>query len=91
MCPEPHTVIFFLFLLNVFVSMDVNLVSQDLKSHTDCSVCSFNTYVCFLQANDYTVEIDSVDGLEESLDSMGLTLLSTNRATDRFKSLTAST
>ncbi|XP_026217307.1 condensin-2 complex subunit H2 [Anabas testudineus] len=42
-------------------------------------------------ANDYTVEIDSVDGLEESLDSMGLTLLSTNRATDRFKSLTAST
>ncbi|XP_029351113.1 condensin-2 complex subunit H2 [Echeneis naucrates] len=42
-------------------------------------------------ANDYTVEIDSADGLEESLDSMGLTLLSTHRATDRFKTLTTST
>ncbi|XP_071358745.1 condensin-2 complex subunit H2 [Trachinotus anak] len=42
-------------------------------------------------ANDYTVEIDSVEGLEESLDSMGLTLLSTHRATDRFKTLMAST
>ncbi|XP_055367414.1 condensin-2 complex subunit H2 isoform X1 [Betta splendens] len=42
-------------------------------------------------ANDYTVEIDSVEGLGESLDSMGLTLLSTNRATDRFKTLTATT
>ncbi|KAF3705378.1 Condensin-2 complex subunit H2 Non-SMC condensin II complex subunit H2 [Channa argus] len=42
-------------------------------------------------ANDYTVEIDSVEGLEESLDSMGLTLLSTCRATERFKTLMAST
>ncbi|XP_051275897.1 condensin-2 complex subunit H2 isoform X2 [Dicentrarchus labrax] len=42
-------------------------------------------------ANDYTVGVDSVDGLEESVDSMGLTLLSTLRATDRFKTLTAST
>ncbi|KAG7232440.1 hypothetical protein INR49_008860 [Caranx melampygus] len=40
-------------------------------------------------ANDYTVEIDSVEGLEESVDSMGLTLLSTHRATDRFKALTS--
>ncbi|XP_008313497.1 condensin-2 complex subunit H2 [Cynoglossus semilaevis] len=36
-------------------------------------------------ANDYTVEVDSVKGLEESLDTMGLTLLSLNRATERFK------
>ncbi|CAL1568258.1 unnamed protein product [Knipowitschia caucasica] len=36
-------------------------------------------------ANDYTVEIDSVAGLEESVDSMGLTLLSVHRATERFK------
>lgn len=43
------------------------------------------------QANDYTVEIDSVGGLEETVDSMGLTLLSTHRATDRFKTLAAST
>ncbi|XP_036977652.1 condensin-2 complex subunit H2 [Acanthopagrus latus] len=41
-------------------------------------------------ANDYTVEVDSVAGLEDSVDSMGLTLLSTHRATDRFKTLTAS-
>ncbi|XP_073336963.1 condensin-2 complex subunit H2 [Pagrus major] len=41
-------------------------------------------------ANDYTVEVDSVVGLEDSVDSMGLTLLSTHRATDRFKTLTAS-
>lgn len=38
-------------------------------------------------ANDYTVEIDSLVGLEESLDSMGLTLLSVHRATERFKTL----
>lgn len=38
-------------------------------------------------ANDYTVEIDSLVGLEESLDSMGLTLLSIHRATERFKTL----
>ncbi|XP_070709821.1 condensin-2 complex subunit H2 isoform X2 [Pempheris klunzingeri] len=42
-------------------------------------------------ANDYTVDIDSADGLEDSVDSMGLTLLSTHRATDRFKTLPAST
>ncbi|KAF7649021.1 hypothetical protein LDENG_00148300 [Lucifuga dentata] len=42
-------------------------------------------------ANDYTVEIDSVQGLEENLDTMGLTLLSTHRAADRFKTLKAST
>ncbi|XP_069579172.1 condensin-2 complex subunit H2-like [Brachyistius frenatus] len=36
-------------------------------------------------ANDYTVEVDSAAGLEDSLDTMGLTLLSTVRATDRFK------
>uniref|UniRef100_A0A3Q0QZJ3 Condensin-2 complex subunit H2 n=1 Tax=Amphilophus citrinellus TaxID=61819 RepID=A0A3Q0QZJ3_AMPCI len=42
-------------------------------------------------ANDYTVEIDSGAGLEDGLDTMGLTLLSTHRATDRFHTLTAST
>ncbi|XP_030576512.1 condensin-2 complex subunit H2 [Archocentrus centrarchus] len=41
-------------------------------------------------ANDYTVEIDSSAGLEDGLDTMGLTLLSTHRATDRFHTLTAS-
>lgn len=38
-------------------------------------------------ANDYTVEISSMAGLEESLDTMGLTLLSTHRATERFNTL----
>ncbi|XP_033845353.1 condensin-2 complex subunit H2 [Periophthalmus magnuspinnatus] len=42
-------------------------------------------------ANDYTVEIDSLTGLEKSVDSMGLTLLSVHRATERFKNLQAST
>uniref|UniRef100_A0A8C6WZZ8 Condensin-2 complex subunit H2 n=1 Tax=Neogobius melanostomus TaxID=47308 RepID=A0A8C6WZZ8_9GOBI len=41
-------------------------------------------------ANDYTIEIDSLVGLEASVDSMGLTLLSVHRATDRFKNLQAS-
>lgn len=43
----------------------------------------------FLQANDYTVEIDSCAGLEGSLDTMALILLSTHRATDRFATLKA--
>ncbi|XP_023206254.1 condensin-2 complex subunit H2 isoform X2 [Xiphophorus maculatus] len=38
-------------------------------------------------ANDYSVEVDSAAGLEDSVDSMCLTLLSTQRATDRFKTL----
>ncbi|CAL8323051.1 unnamed protein product [Lota lota] len=38
-------------------------------------------------ANDYTVGISSEAGLEESVDTMGLTLLSTHRATERFKTL----
>ncbi|XP_043964338.1 condensin-2 complex subunit H2 isoform X2 [Gambusia affinis] len=38
-------------------------------------------------ANDYSVEVDSAAGLEDSVDSMCLTLLSTQRATDRFKML----
>lgn len=42
-------------------------------------------------ANDYTVEIDSGARLEDGLDTMGLILLSTHRATDRFHTLTAST
>ncbi|KAM6895659.1 condensin-2 complex subunit H2-like [Xenentodon cancila] len=42
-------------------------------------------------ANDYTVEISSAAGLEESLDSMSLTLLSTHKATDRFKLLPPAT
>ncbi|XP_074554468.1 condensin-2 complex subunit H2 [Halichoeres trimaculatus] len=41
-------------------------------------------------ANDRTVEVDSLAGLEECLDTMGLTLLSTDKATDRFKTLTTS-
>ncbi|XP_038564573.1 condensin-2 complex subunit H2-like isoform X1 [Micropterus salmoides] len=41
-------------------------------------------------ANDGTVEVDSCGVLEASVDSMGLTLLSTDRATDRFKNLTDS-
>ncbi|XP_014008619.1 condensin-2 complex subunit H2 [Salmo salar] len=36
-------------------------------------------------ANDYTVEIDRSEGLEESIDTMGLTLLSKHRANHRFK------
>ncbi|XP_076578677.1 condensin-2 complex subunit H2 [Chaetodon auriga] len=40
-------------------------------------------------ANDYTVEVDSAEGLEDSVDSMSLTLLSTHRATDRFRTLTS--
>ncbi|CAF95061.1 unnamed protein product, partial [Tetraodon nigroviridis] len=36
-------------------------------------------------ANDYTVAVDQLDGLDSSVDSMGLTLLSTLRATDRFQ------
>ncbi|XP_061524315.1 condensin-2 complex subunit H2 isoform X2 [Phycodurus eques] len=40
-------------------------------------------------ANDGTVAIDSAPGLEESVDSMGLTLLSRVRAADRFKNLPA--
>ncbi|XP_063761340.1 condensin-2 complex subunit H2 isoform X2 [Eleginops maclovinus] len=42
-------------------------------------------------ANDYTVDLDSAGGpdceLEDRLDSAGLTLLSTERANDRFKTL----
>ncbi|CAL8242371.1 unnamed protein product [Merluccius merluccius] len=38
-------------------------------------------------ANDYTVEVHSEAGLEESMDTMSLTLLSTHRATERFKAL----
>ncbi|XP_061617742.1 condensin-2 complex subunit H2 isoform X4 [Phyllopteryx taeniolatus] len=40
-------------------------------------------------ANDGTVAIDSAPGLEERVDSMGLTLLSRVRAADRFKNLPA--
>lgn len=47
--------------------------------------------VCVSQANDLTVEVDRAEALEDSLDSMGLTLLSTQRATDRFKALTVAT
>lgn len=42
-------------------------------------------YICFLQANDYTVEIDKKAGLEESIDTMELTLLSKQRAHERLK------
>lgn len=49
------------------------------------SVC-----VCVCQANDYTVAVDQEEGLDSSVDSMGLTLLSTLRATDRFQTLRTS-
>nr|XP_046155104.1 condensin-2 complex subunit H2-like [Oncorhynchus gorbuscha] len=42
-------------------------------------------------ANDYTVEIDRSEGLEESIDTMGLTLLSKHRANQRFKKAPAAT
>ncbi|XP_068442394.1 condensin-2 complex subunit H2 [Clinocottus analis] len=42
-------------------------------------------------ANDLTVELDSVGRLEDSVDTMGLKLLSTLRANDRFKALPGST
>ncbi|XP_051977050.1 condensin-2 complex subunit H2-like [Xyrauchen texanus] len=40
-------------------------------------------------ANDYTVEIDQGDGLEESVDTMALTLLTTKRAHERLKTYNA--
>ncbi|RXN17783.1 condensin-2 complex subunit H2-like protein [Labeo rohita] len=40
-------------------------------------------------ANDYTVEIDKKDGLEESVDTMELTLLTTQRAHERLKTYNA--
>ncbi|XP_016351476.1 condensin-2 complex subunit H2 [Sinocyclocheilus anshuiensis] len=40
-------------------------------------------------ANDYTVEIDKRDGLEESVDTMELTLLTTQRAHERLKTYNA--
>ncbi|KAK7896739.1 hypothetical protein WMY93_022064 [Mugilogobius chulae] len=49
-------------------------------------VCKY--FLASLQlANDYTVEIDSLAGLEKNVDSVGLTLLSVQRATERFKNL----
>ncbi|XP_030628921.1 condensin-2 complex subunit H2 [Chanos chanos] len=40
-------------------------------------------------ANDYTVEIDKQVGLEESIDTVGLTLLSKHRAHERLKTYNA--
>ncbi|XP_073694766.1 condensin-2 complex subunit H2 [Garra rufa] len=40
-------------------------------------------------ANDYTVEIDKKDGLEECVDTMELTLLTTQRAHERLKTYNA--
>ncbi|MBN3290774.1 CNDH2 protein, partial [Polypterus senegalus] len=40
-------------------------------------------------ANDYTVQIDQKPGLHEALDTMGLKLLSQQRAHERFKTYTA--
>lgn len=42
-----------------------------------------------LQANDYTVEIDKGEGLEECVDTMELTLLTTQRAHERLKTYNA--
>ncbi|KPP69003.1 hypothetical protein Z043_112269, partial [Scleropages formosus] len=40
-------------------------------------------------ANDYTIEIHQEEGLEEAIDTMTLTLLSKQRAHERFKTYTA--
>ncbi|XP_051974902.1 condensin-2 complex subunit H2-like [Xyrauchen texanus] len=40
-------------------------------------------------ANDYTVEIDQEEGLEECIDTMALTLLTTQRAHERLKTYNA--
>ncbi|XP_004084079.1 condensin-2 complex subunit H2 [Oryzias latipes] len=63
--------------------------SSLVQGQDNLEVCKF--LLASLQlANDYTVEIQSSAGLEESLDTMSLTLLSTHRATDRFQNLQAS-
>lgn len=41
--------------------------------------------MCVLQANDYTVEIETRPGYAESLDTMQLTLLTKQRAHERLK------
>lgn len=41
--------------------------------------------MCAIQANDYTVEIETSPGYEESLDTMQLTLLTKQRAHERLK------
>lgn len=48
-----------------------------------------NVYVSVLQANDYTVEIDKRPGLDESLDTIHLTLLTKQRAHERLKTYSA--
>lgn len=45
--------------------------------------------VCVLQANDYTVEIDKRPGLEESIDTIHLKLLTKQRAHERLKTYNA--
>lgn len=54
-----------------------------LEPHEACSMLLAALHL----ANDYTVAIGGVSGLQDSLDTMSLTLLSTHRATDRFKAM----
>nr|XP_015207853.1 PREDICTED: condensin-2 complex subunit H2 isoform X1 [Lepisosteus oculatus] len=59
-----------------------------VKGKEEYEVCRY--MLASLQlANDYTVEIHEKTGLEESLDSMALTLLSKRQAHERFKTYTA--
>ncbi|XP_020782302.1 condensin-2 complex subunit H2 [Boleophthalmus pectinirostris] len=77
-------------IVNAFDSVGQRRPFASIVSGLDnFEVCKF--LVASLQlANDYTVEIDSLTGLEKSVDSMGLTLLSVHRATERFKNLQGS-
>ncbi|RVE56836.1 hypothetical protein OJAV_G00225100 [Oryzias javanicus] len=65
------------------------MFSSIVRGQDSVEVCKF--LLASLQlANDYTVEIQNSAGLEESLDTMSLTLISTLRATDRFQNLQGS-
>uniref|UniRef100_A0A3B3CLP2 Condensin-2 complex subunit H2 n=2 Tax=Oryzias melastigma TaxID=30732 RepID=A0A3B3CLP2_ORYME len=65
------------------------MFSSIVQGQDTMEVCKF--LLASLQlANDYTVEVQSSAGLEESLDTMSLTLISTLRATDRFQNLQGS-
>ncbi|XP_059367223.1 condensin-2 complex subunit H2 [Carassius carassius] len=59
-----------------------------VKGKENTEVCRYMLAALQL-ANDYTVEIDKRDGLEESVDTMELTLLTTQRAHERLKTYNA--
>lgn len=71
-----------------YLLASLQLVSQVVSGRSGSGQPRKETVcVCVCQANDYSVAVDQVEGLDSSLDSMGLTLLSTLRATDRFQTL----